>query len=131
MKRLPLNDSVKVVCVVRTYLGPVADSKVSFYDTGWNELPADRFVVLPQEDRFYKQPLAETAADSLRNLRLYADMYLKEVRLSDKDRSLTVTYTTPDYVDKETAEKLKPYLFEKPLVYEWNNGKFQPIDNKE
>ena len=131
MKLLPLNDSVKVVCVVRTYLGPVADSKVSFYDTGWNELPADRFVVLPQEDRFYKQPLAETAADSLRNLRLYADMYLKEVRLSDKDRSLTVTYTTPDYVDKETAEKLKPYLFEKPLVYEWSNGKFQPIDNNE
>ena len=125
------NVSVKVVCVVRTYLGPVADSKVSFYDTGWNELPADRFVVLPQEDRFYKQPLAETAADSLHNLRLYADMYLKEVRLSDKDRSLTVTYTTPDYVDKETAEKLKPYLFEKPLVYEWSNGKFQPIDNKE
>ena len=34
MKLLPLNDSVKVVCVVRTYLGPVADSKVSFYDTG-------------------------------------------------------------------------------------------------
>ena len=113
MKLLPLNDSVKVVCVVRTYLGSVADSKVSFYDTGWNELPADRFVVLPQEDRFYKQPLAETAA------------------VSDKDRSLTVTYTTPDYVDKETAEKLKPYLFEKPLVYEWNNGKFQPIDNNE
>ena len=68
MKLLPLNDSVKVVCVVRTYLGPVADSKVSFYDTGWNELPADRFVVLPQEDRFYKQPLAETAADSLNSL---------------------------------------------------------------
>ena len=81
----------------------------------------------------------------MHNLRLYADMYLKEVRLSDKDRSLTVTYTTPsdkdrsltvtyttpDYVDKETAEKLKPYLFEKPFVYEWSNGKFQPIDNKE
>ena len=39
MKLLPLNDSVKVVCVVRTYEGPVADSDIRFYDTAWKELP--------------------------------------------------------------------------------------------
>ena len=33
MKLLPLNDSVKVICVVQTYQGPVSDSRVSFYDT--------------------------------------------------------------------------------------------------
>lgn len=125
MKLLPLNDSVKVVCVVRTYEGPVADSDIRFYDTAWKELPASRFFTLPPEEQFYRQPLTETATDSLRNLRLYADMYLKELRLSEKDQSLTVTYTTPDYVDKETAEKLKAYVLEKPVVYQWCNGKFR------
>ena len=122
MKLLPLNDSVKVVCVVRTYLGPVADSKVSFYDTGWNELPADRFVVLPQEGRFYKQPLAETAADSLRNLRLYADMYLKEVFKSGSIDSLDqeTLFTIQKFFENnlnvsETSRKL--FVHRNTLVY--------------
>lgn len=125
MKLLPLNDSVKVVCVVRTYWGPVADSEVRFYDTDWHELPVSRFIDLPAEDRFYKQPFTETAADSVRNLCLHADMYLKEMRLSETMQSLSVTYTTPDYMDKETAGKLKSYLIGKPLLYVWSDGKFK------
>ena len=39
MKLLPLNDSVNVVCVVKTYAGPAEDSSVSFYSTDWKELP--------------------------------------------------------------------------------------------
>lgn len=125
MKLLPLNDSVKVVCVVRTYWGPVADSEVRFYDTDWHELPVARFIDLPVEDCFYKRPFTETAADSLRNLRLHADMYLKEVRLSEEEQSLSVTYTTPGYMDQEMAEKLKPYLIGKPILYVWSDGKFK------
>ena len=125
MKLLPLDDSVKVVCVVRTYWGPVADSEVCFYDTDWHELPADRFIDLPTEDRFYRHPFTETAVDSLRNLRLHADMYLKEIRLSEKEQSLSVAYTTPCYMDKEMADKLKPYLINKPIQYVWSDGKFK------
>ena len=89
------------------------------------ELPADRFIDLPTEDRFYRHPFTETAADSLRNLRLHADMYLKEIRLSEKDQSLSVAYTTPCYMDKEMADKLKPYLINKPIQYVWSDGKFK------
>ena len=110
--------------MVRTYCGPVPDSEVKFYDTAWNELPAADFVTLPEENEFYKSVLSETASDSLRNLRLNADMYLKEVRLSDKDLSLSVSYTTPQYMDKTTADKLKSYLINAPIVYTWSNGKF-------
>ena len=130
MQLLPLNDSVKVVCVVRTYCGPVPDSEVKFYDTAWNELPAADFVTLPEENEFYKSVLSETASDSLRNLRLNADMYLKEVRLSDKDLSLSVSYTTPQYMDKTTADKLKSYLINAPIVYTWSNGKFLKVSTQ-
>ena len=37
MKLLPLNDSVNVLCVVKTYSGPAEDSKVTFYSTKTDE----------------------------------------------------------------------------------------------
>ena len=36
MKLLPLNDSVKVICVINTVCGPVCDSEISFFIVhGW------------------------------------------------------------------------------------------------
>ncbi|WP_300725726.1 DUF3256 family protein [uncultured Bacteroides sp.] len=124
MKLLPLNDSVKIICVVRTYMGPVADSRVSFYDTDWKELPANRYLTLPGEDDFYKNVVNENQIDSLNNLRLKADMYLLKAELSEKDNSLTFTYTTPQYLDKPAAEEIEKYLIGKPIRYRWTNGRF-------
>lgn len=124
MKLLPLNDSVKVICVVQTYQGPVSDSRVSFYDTSWKSLPAENFLTLPVEDAFYKTPVTETQTDSLKNLRTRADMFLLKAVLSEKDTSLSFVYTTPDYLDKETLKEIKPYLVAEPLKYVWQNGRF-------
>ena len=52
MKLLPMNDSVKVICVVRTVQTDVPDSDVRFYDTTWKELPTDDYFSLPPEDAF-------------------------------------------------------------------------------
>lgn len=128
MKLLPLNDSVKVICVVHTYMAPTADSQVAFYDTGWNRLSADTFLTLPQEDSFYRTELSEIQADSVRNLRMRTDMYMLKAELSDKDCTLRFVYTTPDYLDKETARDLKPYLRETPLYYEWREGRFVEME---
>ena len=76
LKLLPLNDSVKVICAVSTYSAPAADSQITFYDTNWHELPLSDFLQLPQEDEFYLTPASTAQADSLKNLRAYADMYL-------------------------------------------------------
>ena len=51
-----------------------------------------------------------------------ADMLLMKADLSAKDATLTFTFTTPDYMEKEAAEKLKPFL-RRPIVYSWNQGK--------
>ena len=55
--------------------------------------------------------------------RLQADMLLMKADLSGKDATLTFTFTTPDYMEKETAEKLKPFL-RAPITYTWKEGKF-------
>lgn len=124
MKLLPLNDSVKVICAVYTYFAPAADSRIAFYDTNWKELSCSHFVQLPQEKDFYQLPESEGQADSLNNLRAYADMYLWKANLSADKQVLSFVYTTPDYLDKKTAEDLKRYLMAGSLDYEWENGRF-------
>ena len=124
MKLLPLNDSVKVVCAVSTVCAPACDSHIRFYTTDWKELPADGF--LPSEphiDNFF------TSSDSTDydfiDARLQADMTLMKAELSKEDETLTFTLTTPEYMEKETAEKLKPFL-RRSIVYTWKGGKFIP-----
>ena len=110
-KLFPLNDSVKVICAVSTYSAPAADSQNTFYDTNWHELPLSDFLQLPQEDEFYLTPASTAQADSLKNLRAYADMYLWKAELSSDKPVLKFTYTTPDYLDKGNRKRFKA-LFE-------------------
>ena len=56
--------------------------------------------------------------------RLQADMLLMKADLSATDHTLTFTLATPEYMEKETAEKLKPFI-RRPIVYTWNQGKFE------
>lgn len=125
LKLLPLNDSVKVICAVSTYFAPAEDSRIAFYDTNWKELPCRNFIQLPQEGDFYVVPQSDIQADSLKNLRTYADMFLWKANLSAEQSVISFTYTTPDYLDNETAGKLKHYLISVPLCYEWKEGKFE------
>lgn len=52
MKLLPLNDSVKVICVVNTVCGPACDSEVRFYNTDWQQLAKEDFIQLPSVGAF-------------------------------------------------------------------------------
>lgn len=130
MKLLPVNDSTKIICIVNTYMAPVADSQISFYDTSWRKLSHTTFLQLPEEKMFYKPAQNSSQADSLKNLQAAADMYLLQAKLSENNTELSFTYTTPQYLDKETAQKLTPFLRNNPLTYEWINGKFVPSENK-
>ena len=57
-------------------------------------------------------------------------MLLMKAELSPKEASLSFKLTTPDYMDKETADKLKPFI-RRPIVYVWKQGKFVPEENRE
>ena len=122
MKLLPVNDSVKVVCMVHTVCGPVCDSEITFYDTQWKQLPSKNFITLPEVDRFY---YLNTNEESYATVRKAADMYLMKANLSSEASTLTFIYTTPEYLSKEDREKLELYLRKEPIVYQWGEGRFQ------
>ena len=123
MKLLPMNDSVKVICVVRTVQTDVPDSDVRFYDTTWKELPMDDYFSLPPEDAFYLP--TDSIDEELVKVRKKADMYLVKYSLSVERPVLEAEYTTPDYLNEEDRKELQKYLRKEPLVLEWKNGRFE------
>ena len=53
LKLLPLKDSVRVICMVKTVCASACDSDIRFFDTKWNELDASDFLKYPIDDAFY------------------------------------------------------------------------------
>lgn len=120
MRLLSVNDSIRVICVVSTYFGPVPDSDVKFYDLQWHPIPVSTYFKMPAESDFF----VHADDDRVKQLLARSDMYLKRVVLSPTAQELTVTYTSPEFALQEYAEQIKRYL--KPsIVYEWKNGQFQ------
>lgn len=124
LKLLPVNDSVQVVFAVETFSAPAANSFLRVFDTGWHPLPlADYVDALPVQDDFLLK--ADTVDVARRNDALrFADMFLMKADLNPETLQLEFIYTTPDYMDKESAEALKPYLVAEPIRYGWQSGRF-------
>lgn len=124
MKLLPVNDSTRVVCAIRTLGSSVTDSSVAFFTTDWQPLPTGDFFHYPTADEFYLHT-DSLAADTLATLRKEADITFLRLALSPDDLTLSVTYTTPAYLTRETADKLKVYLRKAPVRFRWSEGKFE------
>lgn len=126
MKLLALTDSTRLICTVATACAPACDSDIHFYTTDWKELPADAYLsALPVMNDFIAAAPDTADIYDYQAARRQADMLLMKADLSAKDATLTFTFTTPDYMEKEAAEKLKPFL-RRPVIYEWKEGGFKP-----
>ena len=124
MKLLPVNDSTKVVCLVKTVCASGCDSDVRFYASDWSkELEADSFLQRPSADVFFLPN--DTLSEEGTLIRKKADMHLMKASLSKDAPTLTFIYTTPDYLNQEDKEKLLPHLRKEPVVLEWKDGKFR------
>jgi len=124
MKLLPVNDSTKVVCMVKTVCASACDSEIRFYASDWSkELSKDDFLQRPDVEAFYLPQDSITEEYTL--TRKKADMDLMKASLSKDDASLTFIYTTPEYMNKEDKEKLLPSLRKEPIVLQWQDGKFR------
>ena len=124
MKLFPVNDSTKVVCMVKTVCASACDSEIRFYASDWSkELSMDDFLQRPDVEAFYLPQDSITEEYIL--TRKKADMDLMKASLSKDDASLTFIYTTPEYMNKEDKEKLLPSLRKEPIVLQWQDGKFR------
>ena len=124
MKLLPVNDSTRVICMVKTVCASACDSSVRFYASDWSaELAAKDFLQAPSGDDFFFPN--DSLTDEAALARKMADMHAMKASLSKDDASLTYQYTTPDYLNKEDREKLLPLLKKEPMVLRWSEGRFR------
>lgn len=125
MKLFPVNDSVKIVCMVKTVCSSACDSEIRFYDISWKkEFPKSDYLQLPAPQTFYLP--TDTVSSEVELIKKKADMHVMKAVLSKDDSSLSFIYTTPDYLNQEDREKLSPYLRKEAVVYRWKDGKFLP-----
>lgn len=124
MKVLALNDSTQVLCTVFTACAPACDSHIKFYTTQWESLSlADYIQTIPTLSDYLPQ-LNESDYDiQTLNAVKQADLLLIKMQLSADDNTLVCSFDTPQYMEKSAAQKLTP-LLQKPIVYNWNSGKF-------
>lgn len=136
LKLLPLNDSTHLICTVQTVCSKACDSRITFYTTDWEELPiATHLPTPPQTTDFLPDTLSATFTDTLKSsweiLRNEADILLMRASLTDSTTTLTFTYTTPDYMQTESAAHIRPLLKTTALHYDWKNGIFIRRTNDE
>ena len=120
MKLLPLNDSVKVVCMVKTVCASACNSEVHFFSSDWKqELSQKALLQIPKAEEFFLTP--DSIVPEYMEARKKADMDLMKASLSADNASLSIWYTTPDYLNQEDREKLLPYLRKEPMILQWES----------
>ena len=99
MKLLPLVNDTYVVCMITTVYGPVPDSQVEFFTTDWKLLDsADLYTPVPVE--WFIKDDADKNRTAFIEATARLDMDLRKYSLSPDDQTLTVEYTTPQYLTK-------------------------------
>lgn len=124
MKLLPLVNDTYVLCMITTINGPISDSRVDFFTTDWKPLNSSDLFTPVSTDWFIKEGVdRDDVAFIEATSRL--DMDLIQYSLSPDNLTLTATYTTPLYLEKEARDKLKPFLKENPKVFTWEKFHFK------
>lgn len=124
MKLLPLVNDTYVVCMVTTVYGPVPDSRIEFFTTDWKALEAaDMYAPVPAE-WFIKED-ADKNSIAFVEATARLDMDLRKYSLSPDNQTLTVEYTTPQYLTKTERKQLEPFLKDTPKVYTWEKYQFK------
>lgn len=124
LKLLPLVNNTFVICKIITVKAPVADSRIAFFSPDWKPLNASDLLEPVTAGWFIREDAnKESMAFQESTSRL--DMDLFEYKLSPDDYTLTQIYTTPQYTDKETQKKLRPFLKDSPKVYTWTKSYFK------
>jgi hypothetical protein len=124
LKSLPLINNTYIICMVTTVEGPVADSRVAFYTTGWQPLEAGGLFE-PVDPAWFIDEAAATDSDAFLDAVSRLDMDLIAYSLSPDAPTLTATYTTPAYLGEQERKALLPFLKDRPKVYTWNKSSFR------
>ena len=111
-----------LVALVNTVYAPAGDSRIRFFNSAWRELPASKYIEQPTRDDFFLFPdsLSKTQREELMRP---VDICLVEYTF-ESDGSICARQSWEKYLDRETYNRLKPYLRES-ITLRWNERQFE------
>lgn len=107
MKLVRVSDSLSVICLVKTYAGPLRDSSIRFYDTQWKALPWVRAGVSDVEAFLTAVPEGEEERKRDVTAQLREQPFISAALHKDS-ALLTLTLQTGELMKKD-REWLAPY----------------------
>jgi len=110
--------------VIRTACAPVCDSYLAFYTVNWKQLNSNAFITPAKKDRFIKADINPDEQE-VRNALIPLDISLMQFQYNPDTRELLQYYNTPQYLSAGDKEKATPYLKDTPVVFKWNQNRFE------
>lgn len=123
LKLLPISDSTSVICMVKTFSAPAAESQICFFSTDWH--PIENTFGLEMEqwnvERFVVKPdtMSQEKYDNIINS---IDFKLLQAKLSPSENTLTLSMNVP-LINVDNKDELKRIL--KQINLKWSNAAFK------
>lgn len=113
--------SPDLVAVISTVATPGLDSKIAFYDSKWNQLPATKYFDAPGIDGW----LTAEGKKHADEVAMQVPFMLASYNYDSQTGVLTATNNLDKFLDSDIYSMIAPYL--KPsILYSWNGKKFTP-----
>lgn len=124
IKVLPYKKGSSIVMAVYTVggEGQAADSELWFYDASMNPMDASKIWKPARLIDFFN--LGKKSELSFSEIEETVEFPTVEYIASPDSDSLKAVLTVDEFIDRQIAEKMKPYLVS-PIVYEWNGSTFR------
>lgn len=130
MKLLPTNTGSQILCMVKTYMGPSADSKIALYTLDWKLYKTIDSFPMPHSNDGISMPESlkglvekpDTMKDShFKDLIKMIEPIVKKISLSPSDNSLSIKLGLP-LINKKDRDMLNAILVTRKL--KWNGETF-------
>lgn len=118
-----MNDS-KVICLIHTVCAPLCDSNLDFYTVNWKKLNTHVFITPAGKAQFIRDDVNRDE-QSVRNALIPLDISLMQFHYNPDSHELLQYYHTPQYLSADDREKAMLYLKDAPLVFKWNQIRFE------
>ena len=115
LKLLEKRDGERIVCMVRTYYGPAAESSVAFYDMKWERLP-DEFMRPVSPESMMQRPDTMTL-ERFREIESILEPRMVAMSLSPFNQSLVISLSVP-LVSRDEEVQVRSVLVQRKLNWD-------------
>lgn len=123
MKLLPVTDSTKIICMIRTMGDSLKQfSNIHFYTSDWKkELKRDNYIKYPKLGEYMAQRPDTISEDGYAKLTEKIDIFLQSATFGS-DGDLTFTLNIGE-MNRDDRKEVAPYIAG-PICYTWNRNSF-------